>query len=195
MASVVSGFTVTWKLNSISLFPSNTMFPHEISPSVSDPSFVIEPGTSVVPSGIASVTVVIPSTSDIFVNFIVYCKVSFDFTSLSSKPVSVTTLAIFSVIIIGVSTFSVSFPFTFAIFSIVSIFSPTTFTLNETVILFSDSRSTFHVIVPSFSVPLLLIESGTNSVPSGMLSSTRILAPSTLPVFVTFISYVIISPI
>ena len=54
--------------------------------------------------------------------------------------------------------------------------------------------SVFQVIFPLLSVPFAVIEPSTSSVPSGTVSIVRMLVASKLPLFVTFITYVITSP-
>ena len=99
-----------------------------------------------------------------------------------------------ALVIIGFCVVGVSVPFTFAVFSIIVIESATTFTWNDSSTGFPAFMSVFQVIFPLLSVPFAVIEPSTSSVPSGTVSIVRMLVASRLPLFVTFITYVITSP-
>ena len=158
---------------------------HVIVPLDSTPLFVIDFSTNVVPAGISSVTVTVPSAFPLFVNFIVYVNVSPTFAS------EVFTSFLPVIFIIPVSVSSVVFPLTIAEFFIVP-FSALTLTVNSTFSVSPGSTVTLQVNFFVFSSSLLSLFS--NTVPSGTLS--YIIAFATLsPLFFTLIVYVSVSPI
>ena len=158
---------------------------HVIVPLDSTPLFVIDFSTNVVPAGISSVTVTVPSAFPLFVNFIVYVNVSPTFAS------EVFTSFLPVIFIIPVSVSSVVFPLTIAEFFIVP-FSALTLTVNSTFSVSPGSTVTLQVNFFVFSSSLLSLLS--NTVPSGTLS--YIIAFATLsPLFFTLIVYVSVSPI
>ena len=158
-------------------------------------STTILPATKLVPSGIVSFIIAFPSAYPLLYTVIVY--------SISSPTTTADLFDVFSDVIIGswysVSVSGVSLSFTVATFLIVSpLFKLPTVTSKLTVVVPFASTSTF---IPSancsavYSVASLFtfILPSTKVVPSGIVSAT-IAFPSTSPVFVTVIVYVIVSP-
>ena len=180
--SVASLFTITSKLTDVScpaitlksFHSSVTVFLPSTSDSVFTVSLSIELSTSVVPSGIVSMILVIPSTADLLFAVIVYLifcpalTVSSFFNSVTFS--SSTKLATLLDSITGVLVLFVSLPFTIALFSIKSKESVTTFALKEKLIVSPALISFSQTILPFWIVPSLFIEFSTNSVPSGIES-------------------------
>ena len=182
--SVVSSLTTTSNVNSTDFPAFTSTFDHIIVfvallyPVVSS-SFIL------VPVGISSVTVTVPSAFPLFVNIIVYVNVSPTFAS------EVFTSFLPVIFIIPVSVSFVVFPLTIAEFFIVP-FSALTLTVNSTFSVSPGSTVTLQVNFFVFSSSLLSLFS--NTVPSGTLS--YIIAFATLsPLFFTLIVYVSVSPI
>ena len=183
--SVVSSLTTTSNVNvAVPPFAFTSTFDHVIVfvallyPVVFS-SFIL------VPVGISSVTVTVPSAFPLFVNVIVYVNVSPTFASaLSTSFLPV-------IFIIPVSVSFVVFPLIIAEFFIVP-FSALTLTVNSTFSVSPGSTVTLQVNFFVFSSSLLSLFS--NTVPSGTLS--YIIAFATLsPLFFTLIVYVSVSPI
>ena len=159
------------------VFPASTLtFDQVIFPSEIEPPSLIEPWTNSVFSGILSVITVFPLVLEAFLAKIMYLNFSPTLASLSNKTsfpseLSETIFATFLVSIIGVFTSSVGFPFTVALFFIISIFLFSTKTLNETsIVSFGIILSIFHSILLSLFFPLLSIEFSIRVVPSGIVS-------------------------
>ena len=168
--------TITSNDTSVVLPAPTLTFDQVIFPSEIDPPSLIEPSTNSAFSGILSVITVCPSASESFLAEIMYLIFSPTLASLSNKTsfpseLLETIFATLLVLIIGVFTSSVVFPFTVALFFITSIFSSLTKTLNETsIVSFGLILSIFHSILLSLFFPLLSIEFSTKVVPSGIVS-------------------------
>ena len=183
--SVVLSLTTTSNVNvAVSPFAFTSTFDHVIV-FVSLLYPVVFSSFILVPVGISSVTVTVPSAFPLFVNVIVYVNVSPTFAS------EVFTSFLPVIFIIPVSVSSVVFPLTIAEFFIVP-FSALTLTVNSTFSVSPGSTVTLQVNFFVFSSSLLSLFS--NTVPSGTLS--YIIAFATLsPLFFTLIVYVSVSPI
>ena len=182
--SVVSSLTTTSNVNSTD-FPAFTSTSDHVIVFVALLYSVVFSSFILVPAGISSVTVTVPSAFPLFVNFIVYVNVSPTFAS------EVFTSFLPVIFIIPVSVSSVVFPLTIAEFFIVP-FSALTLTVNSTFSVSPGSTVTLQVNFFVFSSSLLSLFS--NTVPSGTLS--YIIAFATLsPLFFTLIVYVSVSPI
>ena len=184
--AAVSLFIITSKLTVFSPFATtSTLFQVIVFPSNFPPSDI---STISVPSGILSVTIVFPATSELFEIVIIYLNVSptFALVASASSP-STTRYASFAVVTTGVSVVGVSSPLTLAVLliNVISV-SLITFTLkvNSTVspafIIF------FQVIFPFARTPPSDIS--TISVPSGIASTVRIVDVAKLPVFFILIT-------
>ena len=140
--------------------------------------------TNVVPVGISSLIMTLPSPSPLFVAISVYVIVSFSFNGVADA------LLVFSVEILAtfVSTLGVSVSATFAAFFIALTVSLPTVTTKDTSV-FSPAFTVmfFHVIVPFFNSPGFVI-SVAFSVPSGTTSEIVVTA-STSEVFSAVITY------
>ena len=183
--SVVSSLTTTSNVNvAVPPFAFTSTFDHVIV-FVAFLYPVVFSSFILVPVGISSVTVTVPSAFPLFVNVIVYVNVSPTFASaLSTSFLPV-------IFIIPVSVSFVVFPLIIAEFFIVP-FSALTLTVNSTFSVSPGSTVTLQVNFFVFSSSLLSLFS--NTVPSGTLS--YIIAFATLsPLFFTLIVYVSVSPI
>ena len=182
--SVVSSLTTTSNVNSTD-FPAFTSTSDHIIVFVALLYPVVFSSFILVPVGISSVTVTVPSAFPLFVNVIVYVNVS----PTSASALSTSFLPV--IFIIPVSVSFVVFPLIIAEFFIVP-FSALTLTVNSTFSVSPGSTVTLQVNFFVFSSSLLSLFS--NTVPSGTLS--YIIAFATLsPLFFTLIVYVSVSPI
>ena len=186
--SVLSWFIVTSKLTVVSPFAAtSTLFQVIVFPS-NTPPFDIVSSTTVVPSGILSVTVIVPFAFPLFVNVIVYFNVSPTFASVLSTVFVPVMFATF------VSVGGVSCPPTIATFVTLSVLSWFIVTSKLTVVSpFALTATSFHVIVLPSNFPSSDIVPSTISVPSGIVSVTVVL-PGTLELFVIVITYLNVSP-
>ena len=187
--SVVLSLTTTSNVNvAVSPFAFTSTFDHVIV-FISLLYPVVFSSFILVPVGISSVTVTVPSAFPLFVNVIVYVNVSPTFVSVLSTVFVPVMFATF------VSTSSVGlFPSITALFVTDVFVSLLIVTLNETSAVFPAFTSTsVHVIVPLDSTPLFVIDFSTNVVPAG-ISSVTVTVPSAFPLFVNIIVYVNVSP-
>ena len=186
--SVVSSLTTTSNVNSTDFPALTSTFDHVIV-FVSLLYPVVFSSFILVPVGISSVTVTVPSAFPLFVNIIVYVNVSPTFAVDLSTDFAPVIFAIF------VSTSSVGlFPSITALFVTDVFVSLLIVTLNETSTVSPAFTSTsVHVIVPLDSTPLFVIDFSTNVVPAG-ISSVTVTVPVAFPLFVNVIVYVNVSP-
>ena len=194
--AAVSLFIITSKLTVVFPFALTATSLHVIVLPSNFPSSDIVPSTISVPSGIVSVTVVLPGTLELFVIVITYLSVSptFALVASASSP-STTRYASFAVVTTGVSVVGVSSPLTLAVLLInVISFSLITFTLKDNSTVSPAAITFFQVIFPFTNSPPSEIVSSTSSVPSGIASIVRIVDVGKLPVFLILITYVISCP-
>ena len=188
--AAVSLFILTSKLTVVSPFALTfTSFHVIILPSSFPPSDIVL-STISVPSGIVSVTVVLPGTLELFVIVITYLSVSptFALVASASSP-STTRYASFAVVTTGVSVVGVSSPLTLAVLLInVISFSLITFTLKDNSTVSPAFITFFQVIFPFARTPPSDIVPSTISVPSGIASTVRIVDVAKLPVFFILIT-------
>ena len=149
---------------------------------------VIESATNVVPVGISSVTVTVPSAFPLFVNAIVYVNVSPTFASVLSTVFVPVMFATFVSGFSGISLLSI-----FATFFTVSVVSSLTTTSNVNSTDFPALTSTFDHVIVFVSLLYPVVFSSFILVPVG-ISSVTVTFPSPFPLFVNVIVYVNVSP-